>query len=129
MPYTNDHREMPPKGPTFQTHGKHGDNVSKIIKTNNCKDKISDKPHSTPLPPRSPRITNQSQWTSTGQELQGGTGEDGVKDSLGEMLLELITLEPKEGCRVHASAVDNKDTSLTIAPQNRSTPIPRQLNS
>ena len=78
---------------------------------------------------QSPGITNQSQWTFTGQGPQEGTGEDKVKDNQGEMLPEQMMSEPREGYRVHASAVDNKDTSLAIAPQNRSAPIPGWPNS
>ena len=104
MPCTNNHREMPLKGPTFETPGKHKDNIFKITKTNNHKGKGLGKHHSTPLPLQSPGTTSWSQWTLTGQEPQEGTGEDEVEGSLEETLLEQMMSEPKEGYRVHASA-------------------------
>ena len=122
MHYTSNLREAILNDQTFKTPGKHKDNTSKATRTCNHNNKGLDKPLSTLPLPLDPGTASPFQWISIGQEPLEGTGEDKEGDNPEETLPELMIPEPKGEYRVHVSIVDNKATSLMIAPQNRSTP-------
>ena len=122
MHYTSNLRETSLNDWTFRIPGKCEDNTSKTTRTCNHSDRGSAKPHLIPPPPQDLGTINQSQWTLTGQGLLWETGEVKEEANPEETLLEWMILDLKGEYRVCASPVDNKDTSLAIALQNRNTP-------
>ena len=129
MHYTNNHQGITHQGPTSKPLGKHEDNISKITRTHNHWGKDLGSLHSTWPPPQSHGTISQFLWILTKPEHLEGTGEEGEGDHHEEMLHEQKMLELKEGYRVCALIVENKDISLTIVLQSRNEPTPEQCNS
>ena len=115
MPCTNDHKEAF-TDLASETCGKQEDSVSKTTKTCNHKDKALGRPPSIWPQLQNHGTISQFPWISTEWELQEETGEDEAEDNQKGMSPELTIQGPKEGYRVCALTVENKDTSLAIVP-------------
>ena len=129
MRYTNNNPKAPLHNPISNQPGRWEGSASRATRASSPRGKGLDKPHSIPPPHQRHGTTNQSQWTSIKLEHPEGIGEveEGVHQE--EMWPGWRMLESREGFRVHVLIVENRDTSLAIAPQSRNAPICAWPNS